>query len=220
MGLKNILGAFIEISEDKKQEIKKDTLPSKASGKTETPSQPVQTFTPSFTSSMPPGSITEFDAYFANLLTEENQKNFPGTDYYEFVTAKENMNAIPVEETKYVTTFNVLKSTGLTKDVLLSTAKRYMDVITNELTTFVNSYQSLYKQQVEDKQALIDEKAKQMQTLSEQINALNQEMTFIQTEMTQNKIKLTSKKEGFQIAAENKKKQIQDEVDKITRYIQ
>jgi len=218
MSFKKILGAFIEIPEDEKAPVKKTGTEVKKSTITDIAPETMPP-TPQYTSTNT-ASASEFEGHFNNLIEEENKKNFPGTDFYEFIIAKENMNAIPVEETKYVTTFNVLKSTGLTKQVLLDTAKRYKDIVVNELNAFLNTFQQTYKQQVDDKQALIDQKAKQMQQLSEQINVLNQEMLSIQTEMNQNKIKLSSKKEGFQIAALNKQKSIQDEIDKIEKYVQ
>ena len=93
------------------------------------------TFSPSGTIA---GPLPEHQQYFERLIDEANAKNplFQGTDFKEFVDSKVDINDITDEALRYKTAFNVLKSTGLTKEKLLSTGQEYLNIIGRDLNDF------------------------------------------------------------------------------------
>jgi hypothetical protein len=71
------------------------------------------------------GPLPEHEQYFERLIEEANAKNplFQGPDFKEFVDSKVDIDDIQDEALKYKTAYNILKSSGLTKEKLLSTGQ-------------------------------------------------------------------------------------------------
>lgn len=145
--------------------------------------------------------------------------NLPGPDYYEFFITKEAMAAIPVPQTKYQVAFAGLSVQGLTKEILLSSAEKYKGFIADELQQFDQAFQSMYKQQVEDKKILISTKTEQMQQLSQQISKLNDEIIALSTDVTSADRELAAKKQDFDNAGAAAIAEIDTEVNNINLYI-
>jgi len=49
----------------------------------------------------------EFQAKFRKILDDENKRNYPGNDYYEFVVMKNTMNVIPQEPLRYQAAYDL-----------------------------------------------------------------------------------------------------------------
>ncbi|MEJ7672988.1 MAG: hypothetical protein WKF59_09805 [Chitinophagaceae bacterium] len=153
--LKQLLNPFVEFDEHKKQEPQK-SIPqvTKATDKiapvadenahhplinenktTAAASVAIPTFSQSGTIT---GPLPEHEKYFERLIDEANAKNpmFQGTDFKEFVDSKVDIDDITDEALKYKTAFNVLKSTGLTKEKLISTGQEYLNLIGRDLNSF------------------------------------------------------------------------------------
>ncbi|MEJ7740098.1 MAG: hypothetical protein WKF97_21980 [Chitinophagaceae bacterium] len=227
--LKNILSPFVEFSDEKKAEPAGESKSAVKSnpevtdeymaGPTSTraniaiPAQPYAT---------PPGTIAlpEHQQHFEKLVEEANAKNplFQGTDFKEFVESKADIDAIADEATKYITAFNVLKRTGLTKDRLITTGQEYINLIGRDLNAFQSAHSQQYQKEVKQKELIIQKKAEELQALSDKISALNQEISVMSKEIVQTKDKLNSVKNSFLLAGENKQKEIQTELQKIAEY--
>lgn len=165
-------------------------------------------------------TLAEIETRLKKVMEAENKKNFPGADYYEFQLALENMKEVPVESAKYTSAFNVLSATqGLTKEHLVQTAQQYIGVIDREVGEFTAGYDKENKEQVDDKQGLIEDKTRQMQELSEQIVALNDEIKHLSQELVDNKNRLSSMKTSFLTVAQGQKDKINTELTKIGTYI-
>src|SRR5690349_9410932 len=82
----------------------------------------VPTYSPSGTITEP---LPEHQQYFEKLIDNANNTipTFQGTDFKEFVDSKVDIDDIQDEALKYKTAFNILKSTGLTKEKLFSTGQ-------------------------------------------------------------------------------------------------
>ena len=162
----------------------------------------------------------EYHQYFENLIEEANAKNalFQGTDFKEFIDSKIDVEAIADEATRYKTAFNVLKRTGLTKERLVSTGHEYIHIIERDLQGFIDAYTQQYKKDVEQQELQLQQKAQELQVLNEKISALNQELKKVSQDISQSKEKLNSNKEAFIAAGENKKREIEIELQKINQY--
>jgi hypothetical protein len=180
-----------------------------------------QTQTPVYS---PGGTITvalpEHEQYFEKLIADANIKNplFQGTDFKEFVDSKVDIDDITDETIKYRTAFNVLKSTGLTKEKLLSTGQEYLNLVGRDLNAFQSAHAQQYKKEVHQKELLIQKKAEELQTLTQRINTLKGEINKLTVDINLTKDKLNVTKNSFLLAGENKQKEIQTELEKIAGY--
>lgn len=166
------------------------------------------------------GPLPEHQQYFEKLIDEANAKNplFQGTDFKEFVDSKVDIDDITDENIRYRTAFNVLKSTGLTKEKLLSTGQEYLNIIGRDLNAFQSAHAQQYKKDVGQKEQLIQKKAEELQALSQRMNALKTEINQLTQDINITKDKLNTVKASFLLAGENKQTEIQTELQKIAQY--
>jgi hypothetical protein len=166
------------------------------------------------------GPLPEHKQYFEKLLDEENAKNplFQGTDFKEFVDSKVDIDDITDEALKYKTAFNVLKSTGLTKEKLISTGQEYLNIIGRDMNAFQGAHAMKYQKEVKQKEQLIQKKAEELQALTQRINALKSEINQITNEINLTKDNLNTIKNSYLLAGENKQKEIESELQKINQY--
>jgi hypothetical protein len=183
----------------------------------EQPSTP-STYSPAPSTTSTLNDLIEFRKHFETILADENKNNMPGIDYFEFIQAKNNM-PLPVESQKYTVAFSAQAPGGLTKNILLQTGQHYIQVIDSELNEFTVGFESTYKEQVENKKAVIEQKSQLMLQLSQQIDGLNKEIATLRDEMTGDESNLVGKKNAFVQAATEAKNMIAQELEKINQYI-
>jgi archaellum component FlaC len=239
--LKQILNPFIEFDEDKKKDEgakqKPAPSPSHVNRHTSSPdanenvSHPLintpgsvkdradQTpaFAPSGTLAAP---LPEHVQYFEKLINDANANNpmFRGADYKEFIDSKIDIDDIADEGLKYKTAFNILKSTGLTKDKLLQTGQEYLNLIGRDLNTFQGAHAIQYRKEVGQKEQQIQKKAEELQALQQRVNALKAEINTLTQETNITKDKLDTVKNSFLLAGEMKQNEIETELNKIAGY--
>lgn len=238
--LKQLLTPFVEFDENKKDEVKKENhppvapaTPVKATPKptitiadenaqhplingNSAASAPAQipTYSPAGTIA---GPLPEHEQYFEKLIDEANAKNplFYGTDFKEFVDSKVDIDDITDETIRYRTAFNVLKSTGLTKEKLLSTGQEYLNIIGRDLNAFQSAHAHQYGKEVRQKELLIQKKAEELQILTQKINSLKTDINNLTQDINLTKEKLNTTRSSFLLAGENKQKEIETELQKI-----
>jgi hypothetical protein len=166
------------------------------------------------------GPLPEHEQYFERLIDEANARNplFQGTDYKEFVDSKLDIDDIQDEALKYQTAYNVLKSTGLTKEKLLSTGQEYLNLIGRDLNAFQSAHTQLYQKEVRPKEDLIQKKAQELQSLTQRITTLKAEINQLSQEITLTKDQMNTTKNSFLLAGENKQREIQTELQKISQH--
>jgi len=235
--LKNILKPFVDFNQQEENEgaMKESTLQQKTVIKEKvsiadnvenvsavnTTTATAPPYTPSqATNSSNSSASNDYNKYFENLIEEANAKipMFQGTDFKEFIDSKIDVEAIADEDMRYKTAFNVLKRTGLTKEKLVTTGQEYIKLIDQDLKGFTDAYNQQYKADVETQEQLLQRKAEELQALNDKISALNQEMKQMSEQVVQNKEKLSSNKNAFISAGEEKKNEIQMELQKINQY--
>lgn len=236
--LKQLLTPFVEFDEDKKKEQAKPgnpaaspSAPTKPSPSEEETRHPlitgsgsganrpdqIPTYSPEGTIA---GPLPEHVQYFEKLIDEANVNNpiFQGTDFREFVESKVDIDDISDENIRYRTAFNVLKSTGLTKEKLLSTGQEYLNLIGRDLNAFQSAHAQQYKKEVGQKEQLIDKKAEELQMLSQRLHVLKAEINQLTQDINLTKEKLDITKNSFLLAGERKQTEIQTELEKIAKY--
>lgn len=181
------------------------------------PADQVPTYSPSGTLLEP---LPEHVQYFEKLIDEANRTNplFQGTDFKEFVDSKVDIDDITDEALKYRTAYNVLKSTGLTKEKLLSTGQEYLNLIGRDMNAFQSAHAQKYRKEVGEKDALIQKKAAELQQLTQRINALKAEINQLTQDIKLTKDGLDTTKNSFLLAGEKKQKEIETELQKIVQH--
>jgi uncharacterized small protein (DUF1192 family) len=231
--LKQILKPFVEFNDENKTEPpKQDTGQKPGQNKAAPDDNPAIPFTTNASINKPlkqftplPGTpnsgvFPEHQKHFEKLIENANMNNplFQGTDYKEFVDSKVDLDAIPDEATKYRTAFNVLKSTGLTKEKLIATGQEYINIIGRDLNTFQGTHAQQYQREVKQKELLLQKKAEELRALNERIAALNAEIAQVSQEVTQTKDHLNAMRNSFLTAGEQKQVEIYNELQKINQY--
>jgi hypothetical protein len=183
------------------------------------PPDPVPNYSPSGTLATP---SPEHVQYFEQLIEDANVKipTFQGTDYKEFVDSKLDIDMIQDEAVKYRTAFNVLKSTGLTKEKLLSTGQEYLNIIGRDMNSFQGAHALKYQKEVRQKEQLVQKKAEELQALMQRINSLKSEINQLTQDLNVTKDKMNTLKNSYLLAGENKQREIQTELQKIIQYFQ
>jgi|GEM_PF-2103513 len=222
---KKFLDSLVEFpEEDKKSNIPKPSTQQKSNPDSDHPSPLIFQDSPELgktESSVNSPNMDEIQRRLEKVLEEENKKNFPGADYYEFMLALENMRDVPVESARYLSAFKVLSATqGLSREHLMQTAEAYINILDRELNEFNQGFERENKAQVEDKEKLIETKNLQMQEFAKQISALNEEIKKLNQDLVDNKNRLASAKNSFLAAAQAQKEKIRSEISKIQNYIQ
>jgi hypothetical protein len=177
----------------------------------------IPTYSPSGTIA---GPLPEHQQYFERLIDEANktQPIFQGIDFKEFIDSKLDIDDIQDEAIKYRTAFNVLKSTGLTKEKLFTTGQEYLNVIGRDMNAFQSAHSQKYQKEVRQKEQQIQKKAEELQNLTQKINALKTEINQLTQEINVTKDNLNTIKNSYLLAGENKQNEIQAELQKIAQY--
>lgn len=161
----------------------------------------------------------EFRAQFTNILADENKRNYPGNDYYEFIVMKNAILGIS-QDLRYQAAFAGWSTGGnQTKDSLVNTAKIYLGLVDKEIKDFEEAYKLQYAQQVTKNEQVIEQKTKRVQALLEEMNQLNSDINQLKQENLANTANLTQKHDAFMTAGQAQRQEILDEVDKINHYI-
>jgi hypothetical protein len=166
------------------------------------------------------GPLPEHVQYFEKLIDDANTKDplFQGTDFKEFVDSKLDIDDIQDDAIKYKTAFNVLKSTGLTKEKLFSTGQEYLNLVGRDMNAFQGAHRQKYQKDVGQKEQLVQKKAEELQALTQKINALKSEINKLTQEIDVTKQNLDTIKNSYLLAGENKQKEIQTELEKIAQF--
>jgi hypothetical protein len=164
--------------------------------------------------------LPEHVAYFEKLIDEANRTNpyFQGTDFKEFIDSKIDIDDIQDEGLKYKTAYNVLKSTGLTKEKLLATGQEYLNIVGRDLNAFQGAHAQKFQKEVGVKEQSIQKKAAELQALAQRMNQLKAEINTLTQEINLTREKLDTTKNSFLLAGERKQVEIQTELQKIASY--
>ncbi len=179
--------------------------------------QPEQTLAPNQTTIQ--GVV---DNKFVEVLTaviEEN--NLPGQDYFEFKQAVENMKTLAMnDQQKFQTVFAVLGLQGCTKENLLLSLDKYIELIQNETKTFDTEKESQFKLKVRDKLAQVEEAKNEKDELNKRILDHNNKILTLQQEAGAEEMKLRATEANFQASADIIVNEMLGDKQKINSYIQ
>jgi len=162
------------------------------------------------------------DNKFVEVLTgviEEN--NQPGQDYFEFKQAVENMKSLPMpDQQKFQTVFSVLGLQGCTKEGLLTSLDKYVELIGTEKASFDSEMDSQFQSKVQAKMNEIENSKAELKDLSQRITELNNKILTLQQEAGAEERDLRATEANFQASADVIVNEMLGDKQKINSYLQ
>jgi chromosome segregation ATPase len=149
--------------------------------------------------------LEKFEAHFEQLM---DAANLPGPDYYEFCKMMEALEkAVPDERARIAAVFASLSVQGLTKDKLLNTASKYLDIIDADHDNFNNALSNKSssdidqkKQRATDLEKKINDNSQLIQKLTREITECQEEIGKLSREISEGESKLETNRKGYEVA--------------------
>jgi hypothetical protein len=166
------------------------------------------------------GDIDKFDKHFSDLF---DKVNLPGPDYYEFWKMMETLEAaVPDEAIRMNAVFSTLKVQGLSKETLVSSAEKYLQVVDKDKMEFQNAVNTKVLGEVEGRKTNIDELEKKnqqnaelIQKLTQEISDNNQKITSLKKEVIDEEAKINGNTNGYNIACDAMLAKLSSDIQKI-----
>lgn len=187
------------------------------------------TVSPSFSETVPSGTIDKIDPKFIDILMKAiEQENRDGFDYLEFKNSLQSLSKLEMDEaTRYKSAFVMGKTMGLSKEMLLQSVQHYVSVINAEETKFKEALQKQKALQVKGKEesvktaeASIAQKQKQMQELEKQIEEQKASIEKTKNEMKEAVIKIDHTNAQFMAAHKMISQQMIKDIQNIKNFIE
>ena len=165
---------------------------------------------------------------FLNVLLEAMEKNnLQGFDYMEFKQFLKSLDKVEMDEgTKYRSAFATGQTMGATKDNLLSSASRYLDILKQEEDRFEQAVKNQRSKLVDDKVKGISDLEKSITQKEQQIAQLTAEIEEVKKEIQKRKedvalaqAKVQQTQSDFQHTYKLLMGQLQEDIDKIKSYL-
>jgi len=164
--------------------------------------------------------LDKFEKHFEELF---DTANLPGPDYYEFWKMMEALEAaVPDENVRMTAVFATLKIQGLTKEALVGSAEKYLQVVEKDKLQFLNAVNSKVQGEIEGRKLSIDELEKKnnannelIQKLTKEISENQQKITALKKEVIDEEAKVNSNKNGYNIACDAMLAKLSGDIQKI-----
>lgn len=164
--------------------------------------------------------FNKFEAHFEKLF---DQANLPGPDYYEFMRMNETLEThIKNDSARLAATFASLAIQGLTKDILITTAGKYKEIIAEDRTRFESIAANKGVQEIGGKRAelanledTVRKNNEAIQKLTEEINQSQSAISELKTSISDEEQRLQKNRQGYLVASEAMMMKIDNDVQKI-----
>jgi hypothetical protein len=164
--------------------------------------------------------LDKFDKHFEELF---DKVNLPGPDYYEFWKMMEALEAaVPDENVRMSAVFSTLKIQGLSKETLISSAEKYLQVLDKDKLEFQNAVNTKVLGEIEGRKSSVEELEKKnasnnemIQQLTKEINDNLQKITALKKEVIDEEAKINSNTNGYHIACDAMVAKLASDIQKI-----
>lgn len=164
--------------------------------------------------------IDKFEKHFEELF---DSANLPGPDYYEFWKMMEALEkAVPDESTRISAVFSTLKIQGLSKEVLINSAEKYLQLVDKDKLEFQQAVNTKVLGEIEGRKSLMEELEKKdrannelIQKLTREINDNQQKITALKKEVIDEEAKINNNKNGYHLACDAMLAKLRSDMQKI-----
>lgn len=164
--------------------------------------------------------LDKFEKHFEELF---DKVNLPGPDYYEFWKMMETLEAaVPDETVRMTAVFSTLKIQGLSKEMLVSSAEKYLQVLDKDKLEFQNAVNTKVLGEIEGRKSSVEElekkntsNAEMIQNLTKEINDNQQKITALKKEVIDEEAKINNNKNGYNIACDAMLAKLSTDIQKI-----
>lgn len=168
------------------------------------------------------------DVKFTDLLLKAiESNNMEGFDYLEFKNSLKSIEAvIPDESMRYKSAFEMAKTMGLTKEKLIQSAQHYVNILASEDKKFKDALSNQKAKQIQSRadqlasieKSIID-KQKMIENLSKEIETSKSQLEAVRTEINEAVVKIDSTNQQFVASYNLVFGQIDEDIQKINKNI-
>ena len=210
--LKKALNIFVERDNSHNQNHMEKGFPAEKSASTELSQKKGHVFNDS--------EIEKYESHFERVF---EKANLPGPDYYEFCKMMETLKShIPDEKARIEATFASLSIRGLTKEKLIDTAAKYIELIRHDKSDFERIVGEksetdigLRRKNILALEDSIAKKAEMIQKLTREIAESQHAISKLRNEISLEEKKVTTGKDGYYLACEAIVGKIIEDIQKI-----
>ncbi|CAN5410099.1 hypothetical protein BH11BAC3_BH11BAC3_09820 [soil metagenome] len=164
--------------------------------------------------------LEKFERHFDELF---DKANLPGPDYYEFYKMMETLEAAVTDENiRMAAVYSTLKIQGMSKEMLVSSAEKYRQVIDKDKQDFQQAVKTKVTGEIEGRKTSIDElekrnktNAEMIQNLTKEINESRGKITALKKEITDAEAKIDNNLHGYNIACDAMLIKLTNDIEKI-----
>lgn len=169
---------------------------------------------------VPPANLDKFQNYFTALM---EKLDLPGPDYFEFAKAVKDLESdLPNEDARFKAVFKTLKASGLTKEILLSSATKYLSEFEKDKEVFTKQVSEKETQEIESRNKEISGLETENKSIDEQIEKLQKEketnlqkIESLKAEIQTAEAKIHNNEGGYRLAYDQIVGKINEDLKKI-----
>lgn len=179
------------------------------------------------TFSAPVGDGTVNEKFMQALFGAMEGANLDGFDYFEFKQSLQNLVNMPMDEaTRYKSAFAMASTMGATPPKLVNSALHYLEILKTEYSKFSQAAENQRIAQVGNKQgqvenleAVMQQKAEQIKKLTDEITQHRQDVTKLKEDIAQSTVKVEQTQKDFSATYQSLVGQIEQDVTNMKNYL-
>ncbi len=187
--------------------------------------KPTPSVSPIFSTSAGDGTVNE--KFMKALFGAMEGANLDGFDYFEFKLSLQNLANMPMDEaTRYKSAFAMASTMGATPNKLVNAALHYLEILKNEQTKFLQAAENQRVAQVGNKQgqvenleAVIQQKAEQIKRLTDEIAQHQKDVTQLKDDIAQSTVKVAQTQKDFEATYQSLVSQLERDVTNMKNYL-
>lgn len=182
-----------------------------------------QTYQPRYNGTVSQENNDKYTKHFNDLM---ERANLPGPDYFEFMKMNDTLMTIPDVPTRFKAVFSALSVQGVTKDVLLSSANHYVEMINVDSTNFKSALDGKTVNDIEARKSTIaanttqiEDNNKRISELIAQNETLKNANIALESEIKTEEGNIVQFEQAYRSVCSNMLGRIQSDIESINRYL-
>lgn len=176
---------------------------------------------------IPSGDIVPDQKFTDLLLKAIESQNLDGFDYLEFKNSVQSLTkVIPDESMRFKSAFEMAKTMGLDKAKLIESGSHYINVLNSENKKFKDALENQKAKQIQGKsdqvaavEKSISDKNKMIETLKKEIESHTAQLDQLRNEVNEAVVKIETTNQQFVASFNLVYHQINDDIEKIKSHV-